>query len=124
MRRFICSNGSAYLTDNRKYHNFFNGSEVERVHLVATVLQGNLDDMHLQNEDWRDEEDYNIEHMNCGTDDCCKESVSGATRTRGKKLKRQILSLLCLLKFRMVGTTLMVLRTGFKPVSTSNLETF
>ena len=67
------SNGSAYLTDNRKYHNFFNGSEVERVHLVATVLQGNLDDMHLQNEDWRDEEDYNIEHMNCGTDDCCKE---------------------------------------------------
>ena len=67
------ANGSAYLTDNTKYHNFFNGSEIERVHLVATVLQGNLDDMHLQNEDWRDEEDYNIEHMNCGTDDCCKE---------------------------------------------------
>ena len=51
------ANGSAYLTDNRQYHNFFNGSEIERVHLVATVLQGNLDDMHL----------------NCGTDDCCKE---------------------------------------------------
>ena len=35
MRRFICkANGSAYLTDNRKYHNFFNGSEIERVHLV------------------------------------------------------------------------------------------
>ena len=66
------ANGSGYLTDNRKYHNFFNGSEVERVHLVATVLQGNLDDMHL-NDSWQDEEKYNIEHMNCGTDDCCKE---------------------------------------------------
>ena len=31
-------NGSAYLTDNTKYHNFFNGSEIERVHLVPTVL--------------------------------------------------------------------------------------
>ena len=30
------ANGSAYLTDNTKYHNFFNGSEIERVHLVAT----------------------------------------------------------------------------------------
>ena len=38
MRRFILANGSAYLTDNTKYHNFFNGSEIERVHLVATVL--------------------------------------------------------------------------------------
>ena len=28
------ANGSAYLTDNRQYHNFFNGSEIERVHLV------------------------------------------------------------------------------------------
>tara|TARA_Y100001937_G_scaffold22024_1_gene31234 strand:- start:14403 stop:14999 length:597 start_codon:yes stop_codon:yes gene_type:complete len=33
------SNGNAYLTDNKKYHNFFNGSELERVHLVATVLE-------------------------------------------------------------------------------------
>ena len=44
------ANGSAYVTDNTKYHNFFNGSEIERVHLVATVLQSNLDDMHLNEE--------------------------------------------------------------------------
>jgi len=61
------ANGSAYLTDNTKYHNFFNGSEIERVHLVATVL-GNITD-----ESWKDEVAYEIEHMNCGTDDCCKE---------------------------------------------------
>ena len=42
------SNGNGYITDNTKYHNFFNGSEIERVHLVATVL----------------------EH-NCLSDDCC-----------------------------------------------------
>ena len=33
------SDGAAYITDNTKYHNFFNGSECERVHLVATLLQ-------------------------------------------------------------------------------------
>ena len=66
------ANGSAYLTDNRQYHNFFNGSEIERVHLVATVLAQGLDEMHLD-ESWRDEEKWNIEHTNCGTDDCCKE---------------------------------------------------
>ena len=33
------SDGAAYITDNTKYHNFFNGSEVERVHLVSTLLQ-------------------------------------------------------------------------------------
>jgi aspartyl/asparaginyl beta-hydroxylase (cupin superfamily) len=49
------ANGSGYVTDNTKYHNFFNGSEIERVHLVATILQGNLDDMHLSDESWRDE---------------------------------------------------------------------
>jgi len=43
------SNGNGYITDNTKYHNFFNGSEFDRVHLVATVL----------------------EHM-CDGDDCCK----------------------------------------------------
>src|SRR5210317_2261824 len=42
------ANGDGYITDNTKYHNFFNGSEFDRVHLVATVL----------------------EHQ-CG-DDCCK----------------------------------------------------
>ena len=33
------ANGSAYVTDNTKYHNFFNGSEFERVHIVATMLR-------------------------------------------------------------------------------------
>jgi len=33
------ADGSGYITDNTKYHNFFNGSEIERVHLVATVLE-------------------------------------------------------------------------------------
>ena len=32
------ADGSAYITDNTKYHNFFNGSEIERVHLVSTIL--------------------------------------------------------------------------------------
>ena len=31
------ADGSAYITDNTKYHNFFNGSEIERVHLVSTL---------------------------------------------------------------------------------------
>ena len=56
------ANGSAYLTDNTKYHNFFNGSEIERVHLVATVLGQGLDEMHLD-ESWRDEVDYDIQTM-------------------------------------------------------------
>ena len=32
------ANGNAYITDNTKYHNFFNGGETQRVHLVATLL--------------------------------------------------------------------------------------
>ena len=32
------ADGSAYVTDNTKYHNFFNGSEIERVHLVSTLI--------------------------------------------------------------------------------------
>ena len=40
MGLFICTaNGSAYVADNTKYHNFFNGSEIDRVHLVATMLR-------------------------------------------------------------------------------------
>lgn len=38
------ADGSGYITDNTKYHNFFNGSEIDRVHLVATVLEHNCDD--------------------------------------------------------------------------------
>ena len=33
------ADGNGWITDNTKYHNFFNGSEIDRVHLVATVLQ-------------------------------------------------------------------------------------
>ena len=33
------ADGNAYITDNTKYHNFFNGSEINRVHLVATILE-------------------------------------------------------------------------------------
>jgi len=50
------SNGNGYITDNTKYHNFFNGSEVDRVHLVATVIEHNCQ------MDWVDEVKY----------DCCK----------------------------------------------------
>jgi len=49
------SNGNGYITDNTKYHNFFNGSEVDRVHLVATVIEHNCQ------MDWVDEVKY----------DCC-----------------------------------------------------
>ena len=49
------SNGNGYITDNTKYHNFFNGSEFDRVHLVATVIKHNCQ------MDWVDEVKY----------DCC-----------------------------------------------------
>tara|TARA_Y100000590_G_scaffold10854_2_gene13373 strand:+ start:12532 stop:13104 length:573 start_codon:yes stop_codon:yes gene_type:complete len=32
------ADGNAYITDNTKYHNFFNGGEQNRVHLVAVLL--------------------------------------------------------------------------------------
>jgi len=32
------ADGSIYITDNTKYHNFFNGGEMDRIHLVATLL--------------------------------------------------------------------------------------
>jgi len=33
------ADGRVYITDNRKYHNFFNGGEQNRVHLVAVLLE-------------------------------------------------------------------------------------
>ena len=33
------ADGKVYITDNRKYHNFFNGGEQDRVHLVAVLLE-------------------------------------------------------------------------------------
>ena len=38
------ADGSGYVTDNTKYHNFFNGSEIDRVHLVATLLEHSCGD--------------------------------------------------------------------------------
>ena len=32
------ADGSIYITDNTKYHNFFNGGEIDRLHLVSTLL--------------------------------------------------------------------------------------
>jgi len=32
------ADGSIYITDNTKYHNFFNGGEINRIHIVATLL--------------------------------------------------------------------------------------
>ena len=32
------ADGKVYITDNTKYHNFFNGGEQNRVHLVAVLL--------------------------------------------------------------------------------------
>ena len=54
------ANGNGYVTDNRQYHNFFNGSEIERVHLVATILNSNLGEIHVD-DNWREEivYDYN-----------------------------------------------------------------
>jgi len=33
------ADGSVTITNNKKYHNFFNGGEQERIHLVACVLE-------------------------------------------------------------------------------------
>ena len=33
------ADGSAIITNNKKFHNFFNGGEQARIHLVACVLE-------------------------------------------------------------------------------------
>ena len=33
------ADGCLYITDNTKYHNFFNGGEINRTHIVATLLK-------------------------------------------------------------------------------------
>ena len=37
--KHIPANGSAWITNNTKYHNFFNGGEQNRIHLVACMLE-------------------------------------------------------------------------------------
>ena len=36
---YMKADGTVYITDNTVYHNFFNGGEENRVHLVATKLE-------------------------------------------------------------------------------------
>tara|TARA_Y100000813_G_scaffold9258_1_gene6862 strand:- start:255 stop:392 length:138 start_codon:yes stop_codon:yes gene_type:complete len=33
------ADGTIYITDNTVYHNFFNGGEENRTHLVVTLLE-------------------------------------------------------------------------------------
>ena len=33
------ANGSVWIVDNTKYHNFFNGGEEDRIHFVATIIK-------------------------------------------------------------------------------------
>ena len=40
--RHMPADGGVWITDNKKYHNAFNGGEEDRVHLVATVLSDHL----------------------------------------------------------------------------------
>ena len=37
--KHLPANGSAWITNNTKYHNFFNGGEQNRIHLVACMLE-------------------------------------------------------------------------------------
>tara|TARA_B100001750_G_C15440349_1_gene563231 strand:- start:244 stop:840 length:597 start_codon:yes stop_codon:yes gene_type:complete len=40
------ADGSVWITDNTKYHNFFNGGEEERIHFVASVVDCNMKIFH------------------------------------------------------------------------------
>jgi hypothetical protein len=42
------ANGNGYITDNTRYHNFFNGGETQRVHLVAVLLNDDNDDYFMK----------------------------------------------------------------------------
>jgi len=37
--KHLPANGSAWITNNTKYHNFFNGGEQNRIHIVACLLE-------------------------------------------------------------------------------------
>ena len=37
--KHLPANGNVWITNNTKYHNFFNGGEQDRIHLVACVLE-------------------------------------------------------------------------------------
>ncbi len=40
--KHLPADGKAWITNNTKYHNFFNGGEQNRIHIVACVLDKNL----------------------------------------------------------------------------------
>ena len=40
--KHLPADGSVTITNNRKYHNFFNGGEQARIHLVACVLENSF----------------------------------------------------------------------------------
>ena len=40
--RHMPADGSVWITNNTVYHNFFNGGEKERVHIVAGILGYNF----------------------------------------------------------------------------------
>ena len=37
--KHLPADGNVWITNNTKYHNFFNGGEQARIHLVACVLE-------------------------------------------------------------------------------------
>ena len=37
--RHMPADGSVWVVDNTKYHNFFNGGEEDRIHFVATIIK-------------------------------------------------------------------------------------
>ena len=37
--KHLPADGKVWITNNTKYHNFFNGGEQARIHLVACVLE-------------------------------------------------------------------------------------
>ena len=37
--KHLPADGKVWITNNTKYHNFFNGGEQSRIHLVACVLE-------------------------------------------------------------------------------------
>ena len=41
--KHLPADGHVWITNNTKYHNFFNGGEQARVHLVACVLESPFD---------------------------------------------------------------------------------
>jgi len=41
--KHLPADGSVWITNNTKYHNFFNGGEQPRIHLVACVLESPFD---------------------------------------------------------------------------------